>query len=254
MKDKIISKILKKPELNQTPKEIVEEELNLVLKRNKIDNLDNLSEKDTKFLVKEVRKSLRPLVGMFSSSGKVIDLAKKSDFEGILEHHSSTRERLEFYPDLNSKLNSLPKKIILDLGCGVNPLAISKSFESYFAYDLNKSDLEILDIYFKKNKLNGKTIVYDLRKFKKEDFPKADLALLFKVLDVLEKKGHKLAEKIITGLNVKNVIVSFPTKTLSGKPMNHPQRGWIERMLTRLNLEFEIFHSKNEIFYLISKD
>jgi len=61
------------------------------------------------------------------------------------------------------------------------------------------------------------------------------------------------AEKIIRKIPSQYLLISFSTKTLSGRPMNHPQRGWIEQLTKRLGYGFEIIKSKNEIFYLIKK-
>lgn len=140
----------------------------------------------------------------------------------------------------------------MDLACGLNPLALATSGVKYYASDIKEDELILIKKYFEKNKIKGKTFIYDIRKIK-QDLPKADLCLLFKVLDIIEKKGHKLAEKILKTVECKTILVSFPTKKLSGRPMRHPERKWLEKLLNRLNYPFKIFRSENEIFYLIKK-
>jgi len=77
---------------------------------------------------------------------------------------------------------------------------------------------------------------------------------LFKVLDPLEQgKGHKLSEVLIKAIPAKWIVVSFATKTVAGKPMRHPERGWIERMLDRIGYKFSKFKTSNELFYIIQK-
>ena len=110
----------------------------------------------------------------------------------------------------------------------------------------------MINSFFEKNKISGKTFVYDLRKIK-DGLPKADLCLLFKVLDVIEDKKHKISREILQKVPCKKILVSFSTKKLSGKPMNYPKRKWFERLLQRLNYKFEKFSSDNEVFYLIDK-
>ncbi len=248
----ILSKNIKeKKELSGLADFVVEDALKSYLKKNKIEK-DNLSEKEKKIIVKEVRNNLRKLSGRFQNYSEEYDLSDKIDINSILNKHSSTKERLDDYPLLKEKINSLDIKSILDLGCGLNPIALASSSVKYYALDINESDLEIVRKYFNSQKISGKVFTYDLRNVD-NSLPKTDLCLIFKVFDVIETKGHKLAEKIIQTIDCKFFLVSFSTKTLSGKPMNHPQRGWIEQLLKRLNYNYESFKTKNEIFYLIKK-
>ncbi len=83
--------------------------------------------------------------------------------------------------------------------------------------------------------------------------PKADVCFMFKFLDPLEEKGHKLSEEIIKSLDCKYIVVSFSTKTISGRNMRYPYRGWIEKMLNRINIKFDRFNLENEVFYIIHK-
>lgn len=228
-RQEIILKIKEKKELSGISNKIIEEILDNYVKSNAI-NLSNIKERDVKLIIKFVRDKLRKLSGRFSRSAE---------------------ERLEFYPELKSLIEKLKIKSILDLGCGQNPIYIAEKNITYYACDINESDLTKVREHFQKNKIKGKVFFCDLRKDNK--FPKADICLILKVFDAIETKGHKLAEKILLSLNCKYILISFPTKTLSGRPMNHPQRGWIERLLTRLGYKFEIIKSKNEIYYLSQK-
>lgn len=243
--------IKEKRELSGLADFVVEDALKSYLRKNKIVR-DNLSEKERKIIVKEVRDNLRKMAGRFQKDSQDYSLSDKQNMTSILSRHSSTKERLEDYPFLKDKINSLNVSSILDLGCGINPLALASKSVKYYALDINESDLEIVKEYFTLHKISGEVLTYDLRKID-NSLPKADLGLIFKVFDVIEKKGHKLAEKVIQVLDCKFILVSFSTKTLSGRPMNHPQRGWIEQLLKRLNYNYESFKTKNEIFYLIKK-
>ena len=129
---------------------------------------------------------------------------------------------------------------------------------NYYAYDIDKEDCDFLNKYFilMKNytKLKGKSFVMNLKKISEiKKLPRADVCFMFKFLDVIEQKGHKLAEEIIKTLNCKYMVISFSTKTVSGKNMKHPYRGWIEKMLERINLNFEKISIDNEVFYVVKK-
>ena len=171
----------------------------------------------------------------------------------MLNSHLSTRERLDFYPKLKEFLSPLHISSILDLGCALNPIALSSKEIHYYASDIDENNLDIVKRYFEKNSFPGETFIYDLRNIDFKELPKADLCIIFKVLDIIENKGHKLAEKVITKVPCKYFLVSFATKKISGKSMKFPERHWFELMLSRLNLKFETLHSSNEIFYLVKK-
>lgn len=248
----LINLIKSKKELEGIDDSVVLSSLNnLIRKRNLV--LNDLKKKEIKLVIKSVRAELRNFVGQFQKStrkkGKLLD---SGDFDALLKVHSSTNERLEFYPELKKRVSGLGAKSILDLGCGINPVALASLGSRYLASDINESDLEAVRRYFRKERINGEVFVYDLRNFN-DDLPEVDLCILFKVLDTIETKGHRIAEKIIVGLKCKYILISFATRKLSGRMMNNPKRIWLEKMLDRLNLEYKIINSENEIFYLVKK-
>jgi SAM-dependent methyltransferase len=231
----LVAKVKEKRELSGISDNIVLGHI----RRHIIDDfaVSSMPEKDIKELVSSVRAELRRISGSFQSS----------DAENI-----SVRERSDIYPLLSSLFSSLRIKSVLDLGCGLNPRHLAKSGMKYHAYDINEASLKEVKQYFDGNNIEGAVKVYDLIA-DNDEFPHVDITLFMKVFDVLEKSGHKLAEKLITRANSKYLLVSFPTKTLSGAPMRHPQRGWIEHLLKRLGFSFVFFSAKNEIFYLASR-
>jgi len=237
----LINKIKDKRELQGVPLKIVSGELETYLKKENI-SLTNLKEKDAKIVVSAVRASLRRMTGQFRLNNKNEDI----------KNHKSSKEREQLYLSLNNLVFELNIKSILDLGCGLNPLYLAKKNIFYRAYDINESDLAKIKEYFHKNGIHGETKLFDLR-YAEEPFPQADLCFILKVFDTIEKRGHKLAEKIINRISSKYIIVSFATRTLSGKAMNHPQRGWIERLLFRLGFAYISFRGENEVFYLASR-
>jgi len=126
----------------------------------------------------------------------------------------------------------------------------------YIASDINKDDLKFIEDYFEVEGVNGETIQLNLLDIKKKDIfsnLNADVCFLFKVLDPLEQsKSHKLSEILIQAIPTKWIVVSFATKTVAGKAMSYPERGWIERMLDRIDYKFTKFKTSTEIFYIIN--
>jgi hypothetical protein len=246
----IIKKIKQKKELSDIPNNFIEIMLKNYLQKYKISMPK--SEKQQKVIIKEIRAELRNYAGRFqvkSNYQNRLKLLQQNKIQEILKTHSSTKERLENYDEINKWIYNTNPKSILDLACGLNPIALAKQGIFYIAVDIKEDELKLIDLFFKKNNLDGKTIIADITKI--ENFPKTDICLIFKTLDIIEQKGHKRAKEIIQKINTQTIIASFSTKTLSGKPMNYPRRLWFENLLKSLNYRFEIKKTNNEIFYFI---
>lgn len=248
----IVQKIKQKKELAGIADSIVKDSLTNYLSKYRL-SLDTLSKAELKIIVKDIRAELRNLVGRFQISKKEQNIQfTKEEIDSLLRTHSSTSERLEFYPQLKEIISDLHVSSILDLACGLNPLALANKNLKYYASDINESELSIIKEFFLKKGISGEVFVYDLRKIK-DDLPKADICLLFKILDIIDDKKHKTTEKIISKIPCRKLLASFSTKKLSGKKMNYPERVWFEKLLGRLKYNYKKFSSTNEVFYLIDK-
>ncbi len=272
MHSNLIQKIKEKKEFSGLDDSFVQSQVESFLKRNP--KLAALSiqpkQKELKAIVKGVRASLRKLV-VYASKEKIPDIGRfkglnKKEFQelcqNILQQNTSTKERTAIYPSLYKEIKKLKPKRILDLGCGLNPLSLILSDwqGEYFAYDINQEEISFLQTFFpilKSVTINGHAAYFNLLETEKlPSLPKADLCLLFKVTDVIEQKKykkHKITEEIIRELPCRFILLSFSTKTLSGRPMTAPKRNWLKRLLERLKYQYQILKYPSEIFYLIDK-
>ncbi|MBW3014116.1 hypothetical protein KY335_02635 [Candidatus Woesearchaeota archaeon] len=265
----LIAKIKEKKELSAVEDRFVRAEIIKYFKQNP-KALQAVSEGRTrseeyKQTVKNVRAVLRRIYGIFLTKAAQDRerYLESGDYEKILETHLSTKERLPSYPVIYEKIFAVTGEpaIILDLGCGMNPLSypFMKTDAEYYASELNETDCDFLDKCFKKMGIKGKATPLDLVEAAKNPellkvFPKADVCFLFKVLDEIErKKGRKTSEALIKAIDAKWLVISFSMKTLQGGPMRKPYRRWLEQMLTRLGYEFEMIKEGNEIFYVVKK-
>lgn len=233
--DSIIEKIKQKQELRGINDSYIKSVIEKYLKKHNLspEILKNLRRKEIKLFVKDIRAQLRLVAGQFTK---------------ITE-----KERASNYSKVREIINSLNPRSILDIGCGLNPLFLASPGIEYYALDINNSFLNKINSFFKEKEIKGRAFFCDIREIKPLVLPKVDLCLILKVFDVIEKRGHKIAEKIIKNISCNFFLISFPTKTLSGKPMAHPQRGWIERLFHRLCFQFQFFKTKDEVFYLAEK-
>jgi len=253
----LVKDIKQKKELAGISDKIVLEQLERYLTQNPKLNVENKRSSEYKMMIKEVRAKLRRAYGLFRE--EKIESNGFNDLTQILASHSSTRERLEIYSQLYKQIFKITgkPKIIIDLGCGINPLSYGfmKLKAQYYAYDINEKEIALINDYFKQEKVLGKASVLDVSKVEEvKKLPSADLAFLFKITDILDRgKGHKKTEDVLVAVPTKWVVISFPTLTMSGKPMNAPRRKWMEWLCQRLGYSYEVLEFSNEIFYVVRK-
>lgn len=265
-KSEIVSKIKKSKKYSGITTEVIAREVSEFIKR--VPGYERLKES---FILKQIKTRLHKIYGSFQTTKKtkakkLLDkYAETKDnkiLREIMETNISTKERLGSYGWVYGEIFKRTKDIdsIMDLGCGLNPLSFPymepENDIKYYAYDINENDLEIVREFFNIYRTDNIVSAIDLKNPEEaRKLSPADICLMFKLLDPLEKSSgnHKLSEELIKILSAKcrYIVVSFSTKTLSGKKMNHPYRGWIERMLSRIGMKFETFSTDNEIFYFI---
>lgn len=220
-----------------------------------------------KEIVKEVKKRLHRIYGSFQIKKKkkrdslLEDLKKKTSsvaiHKKILETNLSTKERLRSYKKLYERIFEITgkPKSILDVGSGINP--VSYIFlgcdPKYIAIEIDSEEVNFLNEYFKIKNIDGKAILMSINEENVKKLPKTDVCFLFKVLDPLEKKGHKFSEFLIKGIKSKFIVASFSTKTISNKKMKYPKRGWFEQMIRRLGYRYRLVKTLNEFYYVVEK-
>jgi 16S rRNA (guanine(1405)-N(7))-methyltransferase len=224
---------------------------------------------------KRIRKELRAIYGVFNDETKGRDAllqrlrSTKSDAErkgivrDLLATHASTKERIDHYDAVYSEICSrIAPKAVIDLGCGLNPLAYEYFVEhgckpTVLASDLSADDMRFLDGCFSALKIPGKTIALDLTKpsdIARLKTLKGDVTFMFKLLDSLEESKRHISYNIFDNITTPWIVASFPTKSLGGKKnIARAGRSWFERLLARKELRWETFSVENELFYVIQQ-
>lgn len=275
MIESFVAEIKKKKNLNSLPDDFVKALIeDFFVKYPKMRTIlashpKPLKSKDFKLMLKEIRKRLHEIYGVFILDRKDLrplkehlKKVKSLDEEAlelhtrILEAHKSSAERVNFYSHVYEKIFSITgkPKSILDLACGLNPLSfpwMGLKKVKYFAYELTEEDCKFIQEYLDLMKsfgLDGKAFAVDLMKV--GQLPKADVCFLFKALDSLEDLERNYSEKLLVKIPAKFIVVSFPTMSIGGgNPIR--QRGWFFRMMRKLNYSAETFEIENEIFYVV---
>lgn len=177
--------------------------------------LKNYKEED----FKKIRRDLRIVYGMFKN----------------LRYNRDDKVY-----ELIFNITGRPKRV-LDLGCGYSPL--------YFPYkDIKYYCADIGEDYVK-----DKGFIFDLLNDDYNKLPKVNVVFLFKVLESLEYFKRNVSKEIIQELKAKYIVVSFDKKSLSGKEIKKKGRSWFRRILSELNLSYEVFDYGDEIFFVIKK-
>ena len=244
--------------------EIIIEEINNYLKKNKI---SSISTED----IKEIRSKLHRSYSSFQTKKKnkiekYLDELKENPMDLTITHDLlstviSTKERLEYYPELYQQIFEITgkPKIIVDIGAGFNIFSypfMDLTSLTYYSYDINEEDKKIINKYLEIMKIKGKAEILDAKNLEAvSKLPLSDLVFLFKLIDVIDKDNHKPSEELIKQLisKTKFIVASFATRTITRKKMNFPNRKWFELMLERLNLKFQTIKTEDEIFYIICR-
>lgn len=190
--------------------------------------------KKDKDIIKSVKNKLHQMYGAFQtddshkSANKLLDqYIKNPDNDlkylsrSIMELHSSTKERLnileEFYGYIFGILPGIES--ILDIGCGYNPFCLPwmpvNQIRSYYAYDIDNKSSELINRFFNLLNLPQTSFVKDSAVYTPTE--QADAAFLFKLIPVIENQKKGRGFEILTELNAKNIIITYPTKTLCGR-------------------------------------
>lgn len=269
---KVISDVKEKKELASFSDVSIKNYLTYILKRDK-KKLELLSsdvilrhlnkKKDYKDLIKQIRNIARRIYGVYITKdySKRYDYLKKEKFDGLLSLHLSTKERSEHYEEIYTTIKQITgtPKSVLDLACGLNP--VSKKFISdkkilYIASDISEYDVEFLntllqDKIYAEGSYAFRCDLSDENELDTLDKIKTDWCMLLKALDPIEEINENITYKILDNIHSDWIIISFPTLTVSRKPMRNPRRNWFEKVLERKNLHFETFVLADELFYVV---
>ena len=240
--DFLIENIVRKKEFSQLPKRDIELAFSHFEKRQTSDE-----EK-----IKLTRELLHKVFGAFASK-KLLSPKNKSP-EWILRKHLSTRERMLYYEDLYKRLlGGFEKPTIIDLGAGVNGFSYKylKKKINYIAIESMGQLTDLMNDYFKKQKISGKAIhesLFELEKIKKiiAKAKKPKTVFLFKVLDSLEMLERDYSKKFLKEIVplADKVVVSFATQSMVKRQKFKAKRNWILNFIGDnfvLLKDFEIF-------------
>jgi len=134
--------------------------------------------------------------------------------------HASTKERLphlaEFCEFVSSHTGSVER--LMDLGCGFNPFAVPFwpwQLKAYHAHDIDTRTSDLLNRFFA---LQGLPLFAACADLITETPPhKVELALMCKLIPVLEAQAAGRGFELARQLNAKFLVITYPLKSLGGR-------------------------------------
>ncbi len=198
-------------------------------------------------------------VGTFERSGAPTFNSFQDACRQIMYHHASTRERLPILDDFYRQTFAAlpPVGSVLDLACGLNPLALPwmpiAPGATYFACDLYADMSQFLNGFFRVAGVSGHAEVCDLVSAPPRQ--RADLALVLKTLPTLDQIARDAGRDLLRALDVPYMLVSFPARSLGGRDKRMPEH-YAERFMALIAAEgwsAERFEFSSELAFLVRK-
>jgi 16S rRNA (guanine(1405)-N(7))-methyltransferase len=176
-----------------------------------------------------------------------------------MQTHSSTQERLPIIESFfNTALGSIaPVESVLDLACGLNPLAIPwmplvKNMQ-YFGCDIFSDMTGFLNQFASHFGIEGSFEPRDITQFK---FPHhAQVAFLLKTLPCLEQLDKGISPRLLDAVPADFILISYPIRSLGGraKGMGKTYETQFEKLMEGRNWSVERFEFKTELAFLVKK-
>jgi len=173
--------------------------------------------------------------------------------------HTSTRERLgfleTFYRETLAGLG--PIHSLLDLACGLNPLALPwmplAEDARIEACDIYTDMAGFLDAFFSHTGMNGRAFTCDLI-HAIPDHP-VQVALLLKTIPCLEQVDKTIGRRLLNGIQAEHMLVSFPVHSLGGrgKGMRQNYDRHFQELVSGLPWKVVQFDFSWELVYRLSR-
>jgi 16S rRNA (guanine(1405)-N(7))-methyltransferase len=173
--------------------------------------------------------------------------------------HTSTRERLPILEKFfeQSLAGFTPVNSLLDVACGLNPLAIAwmplAQNVRFLACDIYMDQIEFLNAFFAHFGINGQAFLCDLTSEIPQDT--VEVALVLKTIPCLEQIDKHIGLRLLTELQAQHLLVSFPAQSLSGK--NKGMRDFydqhFQQLIAEAGWQVQPYSFTTEEAYLIHK-
>lgn len=201
----------------------------------------------------------RLLAELLTLPGDPVDPTVRDFCRRAMALHASTHERLpileRFYTETLASLP--PIHSLLDLACGLNPLALPwmplAPGAQIQACDIYLDQVDFLNQFFKHLHVTGSAFPCDLAAGAPTQ--PVQLALLLKTIPCLEQIDKSTGERLLATIQAEHILVSFPAHSLGGrsKGMVENYEARFRQLITGERWQVQRFEFPSELAFLISK-
>lgn len=191
--------------------------------------------------------------------GELTSIETQSFIRTCLQLHASTRERLPFIESFFKETLApiAPVESILDLACGLTPLCLPWMPVAprirYTGVDIYDDMIHFLDQFFSHFQIDHTFSSHSIL----GELPHEEhhLALLLKTIPCLEQVDKSIGTRLLEQINSENILVSFPSRGLSGKSKGMAQNYESHFWQLVAGQEWKITRTEfpNELVFLIQK-
>jgi 16S rRNA (guanine(1405)-N(7))-methyltransferase len=177
----------------------------------------------------------------------------------VMAAHSSTAERLpildDFYKEILSPL--APIDSILDLACGLNPLALPwlplSPGARYFGCDIFSDLIDFDNAFLRHLSIEAELECADIFNYKFSQ--PVRLALLLKSLPCLEQLEKGSSADLLDAIPADYLLISYPNQSLGGfaKGMRRTYTAQFEALCEGKKWKVERFEFSSELAFLVEK-
>lgn len=187
------------------------------------------------------------------------DPALRDACRAIMAHHASTRERLPileaFFAETLAGI--APVSSVLDVACGLNPLAIPwmplAPGARYLACDIYHDMMDFVGAFLSLVGVTGRAFVCDV--LYEPPAERVHLALILKTIPCLEQVDKSAGLRLLDMVNADYALVSFPARSLSGrdKGMFAHYEARLRDLLTGRRWPVQRFEFETELAFVVDK-
>jgi len=186
------------------------------------------------------------------------EVARKAVCRRLLAGHASTRERLPVLEHLYPAcFGDSPPQRVLDVGCGLHPLAVPWMHlppnAYYAAYDIDTALCAFLHEALPLLGVRGEAAICDLMLGPPP--VSADVALVLKTIPLLEQQRRGAGADLLRAIQAPRLVVSFPTRSLGGRNvgMATTYRGYMDALTAAEGWSPRVIELPNELVFVIER-
>ena len=219
---------------------------------------------------KAAREALHGISGAFMTPREARQLAydmqdwhtKHTDvgLEKILSRHASTRERLPV-SDMDAlyarifEVTGRPRSV-LDLACGIQPLYLGARDIKTTGVDISGLAVDAVNRFGEVYGMPVSAACADVLCPGAIPAGPFDVALLFKLVPLLERQKAGAALDVMNAVNADWLVVSFPTRTLGDRNVGMAAQysDWMAAHIPAGRSVAASFETGNELFFILGKE